>query len=86
VLGVANTTLMPSQSFGTLPDGRAVECFVLAGSAVELRVISYGAIITSLRTTCRDGRLGDVVLRHRDVAAYRLNRHYLRAGQRATNP
>ena len=85
MLGVAKTTLMPSHSFETLADGRAVEWFVLVSSAVELRVISYGAIITSLCTTCRDGRLGDVVLGHRDVAAYSLNPPYLRAGQRATN-
>jgi galactose mutarotase-like enzyme len=84
-VGVANTTLMPSHSFGTLADGRAVERFVLVSSAVELQVISYGAIITSLCATCRNGRLGDVVQGHREVAAYSLSPHYLRAGQRATN-
>ena len=82
MLGVAKTTLMPNHSIETLADGRAVEWFVLVSSAVELRVVSYGAIITSLGTTCRDGRLGDG---HRDVAAYSLNPPYLRAGQRATN-
>jgi len=70
---------MPRHSFETLPDGRTVDCFVLASSQVELRVISYGAIVTSLRTASREGSPGDVVLGHSRVSDYTVNPGYLGA-------
>jgi aldose 1-epimerase len=70
---------MQRHSFETLPDGRSVDCFVLASSNVELRVISYGAIITTLRTACRGGSPGDIVLGHSEVGEYCVNPHYLGA-------
>ncbi len=70
---------MLGHSFETLPDGRTVDCFVLASSAVELRVISYGAIITSLRTASRAGSPGDVVLGHSHAGDYSVNPDYLGA-------
>jgi aldose 1-epimerase len=71
--------MQPQHAVDTLPDGRVVDCFVLASPTVELRVISYGAIVTSLRTACRDGRWSNVVLGHREVAAYDKNPQYLGA-------
>jgi aldose 1-epimerase len=56
-----------------------VDCFVLASRVVELRVTSYGAIVTSLRTACRQGRRSNVVLGHRWVADYIKNPNYLGA-------
>jgi aldose 1-epimerase len=51
------------EPFGTMPDGAAVERFTLANAAgVELRAITYGGIITSLRVPDRTGRLDDIVL------------------------
>lgn len=70
---------MPRHSVSTLPDGRTVDGLTLDNAAVELRVISYGAIITSLRTRCREGRRANVVLGHSDVATYVSNPHYLGA-------
>jgi aldose 1-epimerase len=59
------------ESFGSTPTGQPVELFILTNqNGVELRVISYGGIITSLRIPDRDGEMADVVLGHESVAAY----------------
>jgi aldose 1-epimerase len=58
-------------AFGRLPEGQAVESFTLTNArGVEVRAISYGAIIVSLRVPDRDGRLGDVVLGHDALQGY----------------
>jgi len=57
--------------FGTLPDGTAVEAFTLRNAhGIEVRAITYGAIITSLRVPDRAGKFDDVVLGHDDVTGY----------------
>jgi aldose 1-epimerase len=44
-------------------DGKPIELFTLAsGRGIEMQVMSYGAIITSLKVPDRDGRVADVVL------------------------
>jgi aldose 1-epimerase len=49
--------------FGKMPDGRAVEQFTLSNAnGIEIRAITYGGIITSLRTPDRNGEFGDIVL------------------------
>jgi aldose 1-epimerase len=66
--GHAGVTRAP---FGTLPDGTAVEAFTLRNAhGVEVRAITYGAIITSLRVPDRAGHLDDVVLGHDTLAGY----------------
>jgi aldose 1-epimerase len=66
--GHAGVTRAP---FGKLADGTAVESFTLRNAnGVEVRAITYGAIITSLRVPDRAGKLGDVVLGHDDLAGY----------------
>ena len=50
-------------TFGTMPDGTTIESFTLAnGRGIEVRAITYGAIITSLETPDRQGQPGDIVL------------------------
>jgi aldose 1-epimerase len=57
--------------FGKLADGTAVESFTLRNAhGVEVRAITYGAIIVSLRVPDRAGHLGDVVLGHDDLTGY----------------
>jgi aldose 1-epimerase len=56
--------------YGALPDDRPVELFVLRAGRLELRAITYGAIITELRVPDRDGRLDDVVLGHDALDGY----------------
>jgi aldose 1-epimerase len=54
---------VPSVSFGKMPDGKVVEMFALTNAnGVEIRAITYGAIITSLKAPDRAGKLTDVVL------------------------
>jgi aldose 1-epimerase len=49
--------------FGQLPDGAPVELFTInSGTGVELRTISYGAIVVSIRVPDRSGVSNDVVL------------------------
>ncbi|HEY6092970.1 MAG TPA: aldose epimerase family protein [Gemmatimonadales bacterium] len=57
--------------FGTLPDGRAVELFTLTNAhGVEIRAMTYGAIITAIYTPDRNGRRDDIVLGFDSVAGY----------------
>jgi aldose 1-epimerase len=66
--------------FGQLPDGTPVESFTLRNThGVEVRAISYGAIIVSLRVPDRAGRFDDVVLGHDDLAGYLARSAYFGA-------
>lgn len=61
--------------FGTLPDGTAIELFTLRNpGGIELRAMTYGGIILSLRVPDRRGRLDDVVLGFETAADYAINR------------
>lgn len=77
---------MPTQStigrapFGIAPDGKAVEAFTLVnGNGMEVRVMSYGAIILSVRVPDAKGVIGDVVLGYDSLAGYVKNSPYFGA-------
>ena len=56
---------------GTTPTGEAVELVTLTNAhGVEMRMMTYGGIIVSLRVPDRNGRLGDVVLGYDSLAGY----------------
>ena len=62
---------MKREPFGTAPDGEAVELITLTNAhGVELRAMTYGAIIVSLKVPDRAGQLGDVVLGYDALAGY----------------
>jgi len=68
---VSAPPMVTRAAFGRLPDGRPVDVFTLTnGHGLEMRAISYGAIIVSLHAPDRSGRLEDVVLGHDDLAGY----------------
>ncbi|HEU4939531.1 MAG TPA: aldose epimerase family protein [Vicinamibacterales bacterium] len=49
--------------FGKTGDGKTVEIYTLTNAqGVEMRVITYGGIITSVKAPDRSGHLGDIVL------------------------
>src|SRR4051812_11190323 len=49
--------------FGTTRDRKAIEIYTLTNAhGVEMRVITYGGIITSLKVPDRAGHFGDIVL------------------------
>lgn len=58
-------------SFGTLPSGEAVEVFTLINAhGIELDAITYGGIVTSLRTPDRQGHFADIVLGYDTLEGY----------------
>ena len=57
-------------SFGTMPDGTAVDIYTLKSDAVEARIMTYGARVVSIKTADRDGKMGDVVLGYSALDGY----------------
>ena len=57
--------------FGRMPDGTPVDVFTLTSAGgLEVRAITYGGIVVSVRVPDRAGRFDDVVLGHGDLAGY----------------
>src|SRR5215218_363008 len=57
--------------FGTTGDKKPVEIYTLTNAhGVEMRVITYGGIITSLKVPDRSGHLGDIVLGFDTIDGY----------------
>ncbi|MGE5244175.1 MAG: aldose epimerase family protein [Betaproteobacteria bacterium] len=49
--------------FGTMPDGTPIDVFTITNAhGIEIRAITYGGVITSIRTPDRAGRFDDIVL------------------------
>jgi aldose 1-epimerase len=66
--------------FGTLPDGTAIESFTFTNAhGIEVRAITYGAIIVSLRTPDRTAALADIVLGFDTIDGYLVNSPYFGA-------
>jgi len=77
VMLTASVTRAP---FGATPDRAAVEIFTLTNAnGTEVRAISYGAILVSIRTRDRAGRLGDVALGFDDLEGYLTRSRYFGA-------
>ncbi|MEO9131948.1 MAG: aldose epimerase family protein [Sphingomonas sp.] len=58
-------------SFGTLPDGRAVEAVTLSnGKGMRATIINYGAILQSVVVPDRTGKSADVALGYADMKGY----------------
>jgi aldose 1-epimerase len=78
--GVACTTPAPApepkrsvtkQAFGQTADGVAVELYTLTNpEGLEVRAMTYGGIVLSLKVPDRDGKLGDVVLGYDTLDGY----------------
>ncbi|PYQ17133.1 MAG: galactose-1-epimerase, partial [Acidobacteria bacterium] len=72
--GVARTP------FGRTAEGDAVDLFTLTNAhGIEVRAMSYGGIIVSLRVPDREGRLDDVVLGHESLEGYLKSPSYFGA-------
>ena len=63
-------TIVHKRPFGRTPEGTPVEVYSLADDKIEVRVITYGGIIVSLRAPDRKGKLDDVVLGVDSVEKY----------------
>jgi aldose 1-epimerase len=59
------------EPFGQMPDGRRVELFTLSNAhGIEVRAMTYGAIITSIRVPDVKGERADIVLGFDNLAGY----------------
>src|SRR5215831_17790510 len=66
--------------FGKLPDGRPVELVTLTNThGIEIRAMTYGAIITAIRTPDRHGERDDVALGFDSLAGYLAGSPYFGA-------
>lgn len=66
--------------FGTLPDGTPVDGYTIRNAGgTTLHAITYGGIITSLRTRDRAGRFDDIVLGFDDLDGYLREHPYFGA-------
>ncbi len=58
-------------SFGTTADGQAVDVYTFTNAGgTQIKAITYGGIITSLKVPDRAGRMGDVVLGFDRIEGY----------------
>jgi aldose 1-epimerase len=67
------------ESFGATPDGTPVEIYTLKSDAVEVRIMTYGARVVSIKTADREGKVADVTLGYDDLAGYLADRTYFGA-------
>jgi len=66
--------------FGRMPDGTAVEVYTLTNArGMQVRAITYGAIIQAIRVPDRSGRMADVTLGYDSLAGYLTQSPYFGA-------
>lgn len=69
-LTTAAVASVTHSDFGKLPDGSTAQIYTLSSPEVEMRVMSFGARVVSIKTKDRAGKMGDVVLGYDDLAGY----------------
>jgi aldose 1-epimerase len=68
---VAGAMSLTQSPFGTMPDGATIDLFTMVNDhRLEVRVITYGAAIVSIRTPDRAGRLDDIVTGFDNLEGY----------------
>ena len=68
---VPNWTMVTEVQYGTMPDGTPVKEFTLVNAGrLEVRAISYGAILTSIKVPSRNAVGADVVVGHDSLEGY----------------
>ncbi len=82
--GLFVVTIMPAatlvSNYGTLPDGRAVTCYTLTNPhGLRVTVLDYGAMLATVETPDRNGKLADVTLGFDDLAGWLHNSSYFGA-------
>ena len=63
-------TKVTKAEFGKLPDGAVVDVYTLADSTLNIRIMTMGAHIISVKAPGRDGKIADVVLGYATLAGY----------------
>jgi aldose 1-epimerase len=68
------------EPFGTAPDGKPVEIYTLRNeNGMEVRIMTYGGIIQSIKVPDKDGKFGDVTLGYDTLDGYLTNSPYFGA-------
>jgi len=76
----AGGTVAKKEVFGTTPDGKTVDLYTLTNShGMEVRAMTYGGIIVSLRVPDKSGKVADVVLGFDKFDGYLDNKPYMGA-------
>jgi aldose 1-epimerase len=79
-LGKEESMSLEKAPFGKTRDGAEVDLYTLTNSqGLAVRIITYGAIVTSVRTPDRDGRLGEVTLGFDTLDGYLAGHPYFGA-------
>ena len=69
-----------TRRYGVLSDGHEITlAHIVNPHGIEIEIINYGGIITSLRTPDTSGRFDNIVLSLPDLEHYELSQHYLGA-------
>jgi aldose 1-epimerase len=63
-------TNVSKEVFGKMADGTPIEIYTLKNGTTEARVMSYGAILVSLKTADRKGQSADIVLGYDSLDGY----------------
>jgi aldose 1-epimerase len=63
-------TRVSKQAFGHTSEGTPVDLYSLQDGKIEVRIMTYGGILVSLRTPDRNGKLDDIVLGCDSVEKY----------------
>jgi aldose 1-epimerase len=72
-------TRVSTQPFGKTSEGTPVDLYTLTDGAMEVRIMTYGGIVVSVRVPDRNGKPGDVVLGYDSVDKYIANSPYFGA-------
>lgn len=74
---IARDASVTSQPYGTTADGQSVEEYILTNAnGVEVRIITYGGIITSVQVPDRDGFRANINLGFNNLADYETKSPY----------
>src|SRR5215211_5544814 len=86
-----NTASIKKQPFGTTAEGQTVEEYTLTNAkGMEVKIITYGGTITSVRVPDRRGDFDNIVLGFNNLADYESKNSYFgtivgRFGNRIAN-
>lgn len=79
-VGFASAQTLEQQPFGTTKEGEAVEEYILTNAnGMEVRILTYGGILTSIRVPDRNGALENVTLGFDTLEKYETQSPYFGA-------
>ncbi|MCU1247778.1 MAG: Aldose 1-epimerase [Edaphobacter sp.] len=70
VRGAATEADVKKVEWGRSSDGRTIEIYTLRSAQLEVRAMSYGARLVSIRTPDRNGQVSDVILGYDSLQEY----------------